>query len=119
MAYNVEKLKELALEGILKDGLVWIEDVCAYMGISKTTFYKYELNEVHEIKNAQLMERRKVKMSAYKALQEQMNEDRNTTATLAVLKLAGNQDERDALNGKQTTTIINNTHSDLLDSLEK
>ena len=41
MAYDTAILKEKAIEAIKKSNLIFIEDVCAMIGISKSTFYQH------------------------------------------------------------------------------
>ena len=38
MLYNTEILKEKAIEAIKKNKLIFVEDICAMIGISKPTF---------------------------------------------------------------------------------
>ena len=118
MAYDTEELKKAALDAIINEGLITIEAVCDFIGINKTTFYTHKLNEVDEIKTAQLLEKRSLKRRAYLCLQDAMEQDRSVAAANSIIKLCGNQDERDALNGKVTAEVNFTTHSDLLDELE-
>lgn len=54
-AYKTTELFEKAKEIIPKYKLIFIEDVCAYMGINKTTFYRHlpvdsdEFNELRDL----------------------------------------------------------------------
>jgi hypothetical protein len=53
MAYNKEEIFKKAKEEIVKHKLFFIEDVVAYIGISKTTFYDFyplQSNELNELK---------------------------------------------------------------------
>ena len=52
LPYSLESIIEESKKVIDENGLFFIEDVCAYLGISKTTFYEYikvdsdEMNEI-------------------------------------------------------------------------
>ena len=52
MAYNTKTLKKKAIEVIKKNRLIFIEDVCAMIGISKPCFYdhfKLNSNDYNEL----------------------------------------------------------------------
>ena len=54
MAYNKDELKIKSIEAIKKNRLIFIEDVCAMIGISKPTFYDYfkvDSNDFNELSN--------------------------------------------------------------------
>ena len=61
MAYNKKKIHEQAIEAINKNNLFFIEDVVAFLPISKSTFYDYfpiDSNELNDIK--ELLEQNKI-----------------------------------------------------------
>ena len=39
MAYDTKILKEKAIEAIKKNKLIFVEDICAMIGIAKSTYY--------------------------------------------------------------------------------
>ena len=57
MAYNTEILKEKAIEVIKKNKLIFIEDICAMIGIAKSTYYDHfpensnDSNELNSLLN--------------------------------------------------------------------
>ena len=57
MAYKKNELIKKSLEAIKKHNLYFIEDVVAYLLCGKTTFFKYKLNDVNEIKEASAVHR--------------------------------------------------------------
>ena len=61
MAYDKKKIYNQAIEAINKNNLFFIEDVVAFLQISKSTFYDYfpiDSNELNDIK--ELLEQNKI-----------------------------------------------------------
>lgn len=52
MAYNTKELEKKALEAIKEHGLIFIDEVCAYLPCSRATFYDHELEKSPKIKKA-------------------------------------------------------------------
>lgn len=50
MAYDRVKIFEQAKEVIIKNKLFFIDDVCAFLPISRTTFYDWEFDKSDELK---------------------------------------------------------------------
>jgi hypothetical protein len=52
MAYKTKELEKQALEAIKEHGLVFIEEIVAFLPCSKPTFYEHGLNELDSIVQA-------------------------------------------------------------------
>lgn len=66
MAYDREKIFEQAKEMIVKHKLFFVEDIVAFLPISKTTFYEYftpDSNEMNELKGLLEVNRVTLKVS--------------------------------------------------------
>lgn len=116
MAYETKELKKRALKAIVNDNCVFIEDVCVFMGIDKTTFYAHKLHESNDIKSAIL----KNKITVKSELRRQWYESDNATLKLALYKLIGTQEEAHRLNGSKQeikTEIVD--HTRILEELEE
>ena len=86
---------DLALKVITENTLFFIEDVCSFMAISKTTFYNRKLDEVNDIKEALRLNRSKAKQK----LKKDWYNSQNPTLQIALYKLLGTQEECHRLNG--------------------
>lgn len=66
MAYDKKKIFEQAKEMIVKHKLFFVEDIVAFLPISKTTFYEYfppDANETNELKGLLEVNRTTLKVS--------------------------------------------------------
>ena len=97
MAYNKEELIQDCLSIIEEYGLFNISQLVGFLSISTSTFYNYELEKSKEIKDALRKSRAKEFSEAF----NRMKANDSATAQIATLKILGDQDTRDALNGKQ------------------
>jgi hypothetical protein len=96
MAYNTKELYNQALEEIRKNNLFFVEDVCAYLGISKPTFYTHfhlESDEFNYIKELLQKNRIKIKVS----IRQKLHSSTSPTGLLALYKLLATDEERKAL----------------------
>lgn len=92
MAYDTETLKTKAIEVIKKNRLIFIEDVCAMIGISKPCFYdhfKLNSNDYNEL-NALLDEN---KISLKVLLRKKWFDSDNATTQMALYKLCSEPEE--------------------------
>ena len=92
MAYDKKKIFEQAKEAIDKYKLFFIEDVVAWLPISKPTFYEYfgvESNEFNELKD--LLEKNKVEVKS--ALRSKWFKGNNPLTQMALYKLIGTEEE--------------------------
>ena len=91
--YNKKKLLKQAKEAIINNNLFFIEDVVAFLGVSKSTFYKYfpaELDEMDELKSDLSRNKALVKIE----LRKKWLASDNATTQLALYKLICDSDER-------------------------
>jgi len=102
MAYDTEELKENSLHEIKKHNLVFIEDVCVYIGITKATFYAHKLAKDEDILEALRANKVKTKHS----MRAKWYNSENATLQLAFYKLIGTEEECHRLNGSKTEQKI-------------
>lgn len=93
MGYNTEILKHKAIEVITKNKLLFVEDVCSYIGISKPTYYehfKVDSNDFNELSG--LLEKNKIdlKIGMRRNWYEQKQ---NATMQMALYKLCSTAEE--------------------------
>ena len=88
--YNTKELEEKSIDLIEKYKLMFIEDLVAYLGISKKTFYNYKLHELHEIKEK--FAENKVAMKI--TMRNKWYKSDNPTLQLALMKLISSDEER-------------------------
>lgn len=96
MAYDQEKILEKAKAAIKDNKLYFIEDVVAYLPISKPTFYDYfkiDSNELNDIK--ELLEVNKIQTKV--KLRKKLEDGEKAAEILALYKLIATEDERRAL----------------------
>lgn len=97
MAYNTDELYKDALSLIEKENLFFVEDVVAYLGIAKPTFYehfKVDSNEMNDIKEKLNKNRSVTKVK----LRKNWVESENASLQIGLYKLIGSEDERKKLN---------------------
>jgi len=92
MAYDTKVLKQKAIEAIKKNKLIFIEDVCAMIGIAKSTYYDHfkegsdDSNELNTLLNEN-------KISLKVSLRKKWFDSDNATTQLALYKLCSEPDE--------------------------
>ena len=100
-AYSTEELFTKAKEIIPRHKLIFVEDVCAYLGISKTTFYKHievgtdELNELRDLLNKNCID---IKVG----LRKKWFDSDNATLQMALYKLTSTDVEHKKLQQNYT-----------------
>lgn len=95
MAYKKKELVANSLK-ILKDptrNVLFWEELCVELGVSKHTFYNHKLHEKHEIKEALKANR----VRAKSALRNKWFKSDNPALNLALYKLIGTDEERKVL----------------------
>ena len=98
MAYDTKELYDKAIESINKHNLFFIEDVIAYLGIAKSTYYEHfpeESNESNAIK--ELIEKNKVVQKV--SLRKKWKDSESAALQLALYKIIGTDEEAHRLNG--------------------
>lgn len=96
MAYDKDKIYEKAKKVIVEKGLFFVEDIVAYLPISKPTFYDYYpigSNEINTLK--ELLDDNKVNMKV--KLRNKLANGEKAAEILALYKLIATEDERRAL----------------------
>lgn len=100
MAYDKDKLFEAALKAIDDNKLCFIEEVVAYVGCSKTTFYDYfkiDSNEMDTLKEAIQKNRVHTKVK----MRKKWEDSENATLQVALMKLIATNEEAHRLNGSK------------------
>ena len=108
MPYDTKVLKQKAIEAIEKHKLIFIEDICAYIGISKPCFYehfKVGTNEYNELSD--LLEKNKIQLKT--AIRKKWFDSDRDTGLMALYKLCSTPEEHRKL---QQTYVDNNVKLD-------
>jgi hypothetical protein len=103
MKYNKEKLFQQAKEAVLKNNLIFIEEIVSFLPCSKPTFYEYfplDSNELNELKA--IIEDNTINIKS--GLRNKWYESDNPTLQIALYRLTSRDDEHRKLN--QTYTDI-------------
>lgn len=101
MAYSRKKIFEQAKDVIEKHKLFFIEDIVAYLPISKPTFYDYfkvGSNELNTIK--ELLGKNKVEVKV--SMRSKWYKSDNATLQIALMKLISTNDERQRMSQNHT-----------------
>ncbi|MCK5643585.1 MAG: hypothetical protein KAJ19_22490 [Gammaproteobacteria bacterium] len=104
MAYKKEDLIKQSLEAIKNNNLMYQEDIYAFVGFSKQTYYTHNLDKLDVIKKELNDNRIKTKHS----LKAKWYKSDNPTVQIALYKLIGTEDEVHRLSGTKTEQA--NTH---------
>ena len=101
MAYNTETLKIKAIEVIKKNKLIFIEDICAMLGIAKSTYYEHfppASNDSNELSN--LLDENKISLKV--GLRKKWYDSDNATTQMALYKLCSTSEEHKKLQQNYT-----------------
>ena len=101
MAYNTKVLFQKAKEEIILNKLIFVEEVVAFIGINKSTFYDHfpiNSNEINELK--ELIEVNKVNLKT--SMRQKWYKSENPTLQMALMKLLSNQTEHKLLSQNYT-----------------
>jgi hypothetical protein len=96
MKYNKEKLFQQAKEAVLKNNLIFIEEIVSFLPCSKPTFYEYfppDSNELNELKA--IIEDNTINIKS--GLRNKWYESDNATLQMALYKLTAREEERKKL----------------------
>ena len=107
MPYDTKVLKQKAIEAIEKHKLIFIEDICAYIGISKPCFYehfKVGTNEYNELSD--LLEKNKIQLKT--AIRKKWFDSDRDTGLMALYKLCSTPEEHKKLQQNYTDVTSNN-----------
>ena len=97
VTYNTEDLEKQAIAIIEAKSLVFIDEVCAYLPCSMSTFYERKLEKSEVIKAALTKNRVSKKL----ALRSNWEESTNATLQMGLYKLLATPDELAALSMQQ------------------
>lgn len=92
MAYDKKKIFEQAKEVIVKHKLFFIEDIVAFLPISKPTFYEYfpvDSNEVNELKG--LLETNRIELKV--SMRSKWYKSNAPALQMALMKLIASPEE--------------------------
>jgi hypothetical protein len=96
-----EKLKAKAVEAIMKNKLIFVEDICAMCGVSKPTFYDRfppDTNDFNDL--TKMLEDNKISLKV--GLRKKWFENDNPTTQMALYKLCSTDTEHKKLQQNYT-----------------
>lgn len=96
MAYSTEILKAKATEAIKKNKLIFVEDICAMIGISKPTFYdrfKVDSDDFNEL--TKMLEENRISLKV--SMRKKWHDSDNATLQMALYKLCSTDTEHKKL----------------------
>ncbi len=96
MAYDTEVLKKKAIEAINRNKLLFVEDICAYIGINKTTYYVHfpiDSNDNNEL--SEMLEKNKIDLKV--GMRKKWYDSENATMQMALYKLCSTPEEHKKL----------------------
>lgn len=102
MEYTYEELEQDAINAIEEHGLFNYSQLIGFLPCSRSTFYNRELDRSNTIKLALKVSRAKEFSKAF----DRIRVNESATAQIAVLKVLGDQDIRDALNGRVEEKVV-------------
>jgi hypothetical protein len=110
--YDPKILKQKAIEAITKNKLIFVEDICAYIGISKPTFYVYfpvDSNDFNTIK--ELLEKNKIELKV--SIRKKWFDRQSDTGLMALYKLCSTAEEHRKLQQNYTDHTTDGEKIDL------
>ena len=106
MAYDKKKIFEQAKEVIVKHKLFFVEDIVAFLPISKPTFYDYfqiDSNEINELKELLETNRTELKVS----MRSKWYKSNSPALQMALMKLIATPEELKKLSMQYTDHTTN------------
>lgn len=103
MAYDRKKIFEQAKEQIVSKRLIFVEEVVAFIGIAKPTFYDFfpiDSNEMNELKG--LIETNKISLKT--SMRKKWYDSDNATLQMGLMKLIASPEELRKLSMNHTVT---------------
>ena len=89
MAYDKQKIFEQAKEMIVKHKLFFFEDIIAFLPISSSTFYAWEMEKSEELKELLNLNRTELKVS----MRSKWYKSNAPALQMALMKLIASHDE--------------------------
>ena len=100
MAYDRNEIFERSKKAVIDNSLYFIEDVIAFVPVSKSTFYEYFPADSDELDNIkELLDDNKIATKV--KLRRKLEEGDKAAEILALYKLIGTDEERRALSMQQ------------------
>jgi len=96
MPYDTKILKKKAIEAIDKNKLIFVEDICAYIGIDKGTFYNHfpvDLDDFNELR--EMLDKNKIALKV--GMRKKWYDSDNATMQMALYKLCSTPEEHKKL----------------------
>jgi hypothetical protein len=118
MPYDTTILKKKAIEAIEKNKLIFVEDVCALMGIAKSTFYVHfpiGKDDSNELMSMIEKNRQQLKIG----MRKKWFDSDNATLQMALYKLCSTDIEHRKLNQNYTDVTTNNESLNSFPTLEQ
>ena len=112
MAYNRKKIYQQAKDVIIKHKLFFIEDVVAFLPVSKPTFYEFfqvGSNEFNELKD--LLEEQRITVKT--SMRSKWYKSENATLQVCLMKLICTDDERKKMAQTFVESKNENTNNNL------
>jgi hypothetical protein len=112
MAYDKQKIFDQAKEMIVKHKLFFIEDIVAFIPISKPTFYEYfpiQSNEVNELKG--LLETNRIELKV--SMRSKWYKSNAPALQMALMKLIATPEELKKLSMQYIESENKNTNFDI------
>lgn len=106
MEYNPKSIFEKAKEAITKHKLIFVEDICAFIGIAKSTYYVHipvgsdYSNELND-----LLEKNRIDIKV--SLRKKWFDSDNPTLQMALYKLTSTKEEHKKLQQNYTDVTSN------------
>jgi hypothetical protein len=102
MAYAKKKIFEQAKEAIVKHKLFFIDDIVAFLPISRSTFFEWELDKSDELKELLNLNRTELKVS----MRSKWYKSNAPALQMALMKLIATPDELKKLSMSYTEQNI-------------
>jgi hypothetical protein len=94
--YDTAILKQKAIDAIEKNKLIFVEDICAYIGVSKPCFYDHfrpDSNDFNEL--SEMLEKNKIALKV--GMRKKWYDSENATMQMALYKLCSTAEEHKKL----------------------
>jgi len=115
MAYDKKKIFEQAKEMIVKHKLFFIDDIIAFLPISSSTFYAWELEKSEELKELLNLNRTELKVS----MRSKWYKSNAPALQMALMKLIATPDELKKLSMQYIESENKNTNFDISNIYDK
>jgi hypothetical protein len=114
MPYDTKILKQKAIEAINDNNLIFVEDICAYIGIAKSTYYDHfpqGSNDSNEL--SEMLEKNKINLKV--GMRKKWADSENATLQMALYKLCSTDIEHKKLQQNYTDVTSQNEKINTVD----